>query len=188
LALRGSAVNSSGTPLVFNSTGNLTWTAPTGVTRVMAIVIAGGGASGQSDSIGDGGGGGYGGYAMGIYTVVPGTAYSITVGAGGNGASGSGGSSSFASFCSATAGGGGGPFANPYYGGDGTGSSGNMRNSNQTNAVGQFTGTTALSSNATVVWGVSTSQRPGSGTVSPTGVYAWGGGTSGIVYLQYVGS
>ena len=63
-------------------TVNNTWTAPTGVTQVEALVVAGGGGGGAPG----GSGGGAGGllYNSAI-TVTPGTAYNVLVGAGGVG-------------------------------------------------------------------------------------------------------
>jgi len=97
------------------TSGTSTWTCPSGVTKVKAYVIGGGGASLEGGS-----GGGYGGYALGIYTVTPATGYTVTVGAGGVSDGQSGGTSSFGAFCSAT---GGSPGTN------GSGSSGNIVNS-----------------------------------------------------------
>jgi len=84
----------------YTSPGSYTWTAPAGVTSVRAIVVGGGG-SGARGEYNNGGGGG-GGFAMGVYTVVPGTNYAVTVGSGGSrpgsGSGGNaGGTSSFAS-------------------------------------------------------------------------------------------
>lgn len=75
----------------FNSSS--TWTAPSGVTKVNYILAAGGGGGGASANATTNGnynfcaGGGAGGeVARGSMTVVPGTTYAITVGAGGAGA------------------------------------------------------------------------------------------------------
>ena len=79
-----------GVPLAFDSftsTGSATWTCPAGVTSVEVLVVAGGGGGG-ADSGGGGGGGGY--KHDTAYTVVPGTEYDITVGAGGAGSTGGG--------------------------------------------------------------------------------------------------
>jgi hypothetical protein len=95
------------------TSGTTTWTAPTGVTKVKVICIGGGGGGGGwwSYNANDGQSGGYGGIAIGIYTVTPGTGYSAVVGAGGNGSNSTngstGGSSSFSSFLSASGGSGG---------------------------------------------------------------------------------
>jgi hypothetical protein len=110
---------------IFAATGS--WTAPTGVTRVRATVVGGGGGGSTSTC---GTYGGNGGVAIGIYTVTPGTSYSITIGAGGaatGNTSAAGGTTSFASFCSAT-GGAGGTLYNDVTCGAGTG--GTLRNSN----------------------------------------------------------
>ena len=65
---------------------NTTWTAPTGVTSVEVLVVAGGGGGGQNS----GGGGGAGGLIYNsAFLVVPGTQYTVTVGAGGAGSASS---------------------------------------------------------------------------------------------------
>ena len=61
--------------------GSYSWVCPPGVTSV-SIVCIGGGASGSAGSAGRGGGGGACAYKNNI-TVVPGTSYSLQVGAGG---------------------------------------------------------------------------------------------------------
>jgi hypothetical protein len=80
------------------------WICPATTTRVRATVVGGGGGSSPNGE--DTWVGGHAGYAIGIYTVVPGTSYSVTVGLGGRGEPGpsSGGTSSFSTFCSATGG------------------------------------------------------------------------------------
>ena len=71
--------------LTYGVPGTYTWVAPTGVTSVKALVIAGGG--GGADN---GGGGGAGGMIYNAaYSVTPGTSYTVTVGSGGRGGSGS---------------------------------------------------------------------------------------------------
>jgi hypothetical protein len=200
LALRGSAVNSNGTPLVFNSTGNLTWTCPTTVTRVKLTIIGGGGGGSGWNSWGTSNGGS-GGFATGIYTVTPSTAYTVTIGAGGSGGNGfnttgsAGGTSSFGVLASAT-GGGGGSFGG---GGDGIGSGGNIRNQSTSVAFTPFAGggqppnqegggtTSALD------WTISMGYpagRGGQGGVeddsfpfTPNGA----GGVSGVILIEYVG-
>jgi hypothetical protein len=62
---------------------NTSWTAPAGITTIEVLVIAGGG-SGAGGNGGGAGGGGAGGLIYNsAYPVVPGTSYTITVGAGG---------------------------------------------------------------------------------------------------------
>jgi len=103
---------------VFTASG--TFTVPAGVTKVKATVVGGGGGgagtnSGYGAGYNGGGSGGAGGAAIGVFSVTPGTAYAVTVGAGGAGGTGAspptngtvGGTSSFGSFASATGGGGG---------------------------------------------------------------------------------
>lgn len=82
----------------FTASGN--WTAPAGVTLVTVEAWGGGGAGGGNNTSSDGGGGGGGGaYSMVAITVIPGTVYTVTVGAGGiavsGGAGGAGGDSWF---------------------------------------------------------------------------------------------
>jgi len=86
----------------FTTPGTTTWTVPAGVTSVQLLVVGGGGAAGRGGAAGGGGAGGlkyYGTEAGAIassYTVVPGTAYTVTVGAGGAyGGYNNGGNSSF---------------------------------------------------------------------------------------------
>lgn len=107
------ANNSSGTSLVWNSTGSLTWTVPTAITTCKVTVVAGGGGGSGANSTG-GGGGGAGGTAIRVVTgLTPGATVAVTVGAGGaagaagGAAAGAGGSSSFGTYATATGGGGG---------------------------------------------------------------------------------
>jgi hypothetical protein len=97
---------------VVNLTTSQSWTVPAGVTRLKLRVVGGGGGGGGGTSSYGGGGGGAGGYAEGCFTVTPGTAYAVTVGAGGAGSGAgatgqSGGTSSFGTLCGATGGSGG---------------------------------------------------------------------------------
>ena len=128
---------SSGTPLVWNSNGSLTFTIPSGVTALECWVIGGGGGGGGCAAggfgAGQGGGGGVGGANYKLLTgLTAGNTLTITIGAAGtasaagNSAGGSGGTSSISSgtqtitTISATGGGGGGGAAN----GNGTGTQG----------------------------------------------------------------
>ncbi len=93
----------------FASSG--TWTVPSGVTRIMVEVWGAGGGGGNNTMDTGGGypsGGGGGAYGMGIYAVVPGTTYTVTVGLGGNGES-NGRASSFGALISAGGGAGAAP-------------------------------------------------------------------------------
>lgn len=105
--------------------GTFTWIAPLGVTSVSVLAIGGGGGGAGGDSGGGGGGGAFS--ARNAITVVPGTSYSLRVGAGGNGGGagrGSGGPGGFSGFGSpevATAAGGqGGGFLSSGPGGSGS--------------------------------------------------------------------
>jgi hypothetical protein len=182
---------------VFTSSG--TWTCPTGVTRVFVWVVAGGtgavrpgnGAYGQS-------GGANGISSWGYYTVVPGTAYTVTVGAGGTGvntapsvyvATSTSGGSSFGSFLTiggssitqsyetvSTSGGSitGAPF------GGGTGVPATKPNLASRQITYKTTG-----NNSAVAWSTSDQWAAGSGGgfSGDTAI----GGVGGGVYIEYIG-
>lgn len=165
-------------------TANGTWTAPTGVTRVRAFVIGGGG--GNYGSGCGSNGGGSAGYAVGDYTVVPGTGYSITVGNGGagvtSGTGAAGGTSSFASFASATGGGGG---SSGSGGSPGVGSSGTLRNAN----VGAsqalvIQGDQRSNTNSPLIYSSTNNAFIGGGATTDAAARA---GNRGVVYLEWVG-
>ena len=135
----------SGNYVAITTPGSSTFIIPAGVTSIRVRVLGGGGGGAHSYSgdattwtdyfaytgnfptnawQGMSGGGGGGGYAHGVFTVTPGTSYTITVGAGGqagNPSGSAGGTSSFGALLSATGGGGAGPSAGA--GGTGTGGS-----------------------------------------------------------------
>jgi PKD repeat protein len=76
--------NGEKTVIIFNGTGTINWTAPTGLTSVEYLIIGGGGGGGYQY----GGGGGAGGFCTtASYAVTAGNNYTIVVGAGGAGAS-----------------------------------------------------------------------------------------------------
>lgn len=89
LALLANKVNATGfvelfglSADVFTTAGTTSWTCPAGVTRAKVTVIGGGGNGGSGGSSGAGGGGGAGGCAVKWFSnLVPGTVYSLTVGA-----------------------------------------------------------------------------------------------------------
>jgi hypothetical protein len=74
----------------YTSVGVTTWTVPAYVYKVKVTVVGGG--AGAFNAIAYGGGGGAGGSCIGVFSVIPGTVYTITVGAGG--AAGSAGNAS----------------------------------------------------------------------------------------------
>lgn len=180
------------------TSGSGTWTCPPGVTKVKATVIGGGGGAGLA----------WGGVAIGMYTVTPGTGYAYTVGAGGSGQQ-AGGSSSLAGLCSAT----GGSISGFFQGSAGVGTGGTFANT----SVGQMTtypssqGDTGQNSNLPTLY--STGIPPFSGAIvnesystpltwTPTSYYApgafgaswaaaslgWmgGGGVGGAIYIEYI--
>jgi hypothetical protein len=71
----------------FTTAGTFTWVAPAGVTRVSVVAVGGGGGSGRRcatyPATGGGGGGGGALAYVNNATVVPGTSYTVVVGAGG---------------------------------------------------------------------------------------------------------
>lgn len=92
-------------------TSSKTWTVPEGVAEIF-VQVFGGGSGGDSTARNSNvssypGAGGSGGHmAMGVFTVTPGTQYTITIGAGGNGgkrgtAPGAGGKTSFSNLINA---------------------------------------------------------------------------------------
>ena len=95
---------------------NTSWTCPEGVTSIEVLVVAGGGGGGSRHP---GGGGGGGVIYNSAYPVTPGTAYTVTVGAGGAGKiltsniSGDNGSNSVFGNLTAIGGGGGGTYLQP---------------------------------------------------------------------------
>jgi hypothetical protein len=102
---------------VFDAPGTTQFTIPAGVTRIAVEVWGGGGGGGNANASAPGGGGGAGGYGKGVFTVTPGSNYTVVVGAGG-GAAISGGASSFGGLISA-GGGSVGPNAPANHGGAG---------------------------------------------------------------------
>jgi hypothetical protein len=85
------AANSANTVVVpgqaqFTTAGTFSWTAPAGVTSVCVVAVGGGGGGVSTISGGNGGGGGGLGWKNNI-AVVPGTSYTVTVGAGGTSSS-----------------------------------------------------------------------------------------------------
>ena len=82
LAKRGGTWPLVSATIISTFTSSGTWTAPSGVTEVEYLVVAGGGGGGGDG----GGGGGAGGFRTGTgFSVTAGTDYTITVGAGGTG-------------------------------------------------------------------------------------------------------
>ena len=76
---------------IFTTSGTSTWRAPEGVTSVCVVCVGGGGASGKGEHHQGGQGGAGGGLAYkNDIDVVPGSSYTVTVGAGGAGYTGGG--------------------------------------------------------------------------------------------------
>jgi hypothetical protein len=69
----------------FFTSGTYSWTAPSDVSNVDYLIVGGGGGSATGDQYRAGGGGGGGQVKIGRVSVVPGTTYTVIVGAGGAG-------------------------------------------------------------------------------------------------------
>lgn len=144
LSSDGSAEGSPAEPggVLFTTTGSHSWTAPAGVTSVCVVCVGGGGGGGSTGGSGGGGGGGGGLGWKNDIAVVPGTSYTVVVGAGGLDDSLTHGGDSYfidtstvagfggTSTDSATGGTGGG------YAGDGGGNGGSPDNSGATDSTG----------------------------------------------------
>lgn len=143
----------------FTTVGSTTWTCPVGVTSISVAVQGGGGGGGGSTTgnnrIGAGGGGGACAFSPAL-TVVPGTVYTVTVGAGGaagttSGAGGPGGASSFSDgvITTLTANGGSGGGANSTgVGGTGGTADGGTSNFSGGDGVNGASGTPPISAGA----------------------------------------
>ena len=182
---------------LFTATGS--WTCPAGVTKVRASVSAGGGGGTAYSAYGYSVGGA-GGQGNGVFTVVPGTTYAVTIGLGGAGlqsagTAASGGASSFASFITCT--GGTGAYRNQQSATNGTnGTATGATLSGAACGVGPI-GTFAITSSTTpFVFNASNGRAGGSGGsyyvystggCCPTFTYYGNGGVGGFVALEWVG-
>jgi len=188
----------------FANPGTTSWTAPTGVTQVTVKVwgAGGGGGGGGVDNAGAGGGGGSGGYSSSVLTVVPGTSYSITIGAGGagggvgsgwhnGGSNGSAGNSSRFVLNGGTSvvanGGGGGIAAFTYTGGAGAtvGTGDVALAGNQGPNGSTYYQTSSPGGVAPNSLGSYASGGPGGASVGNTGSTSGGSGQSGAVTITY---
>ena len=187
--------------VIFSSSS--TWTCPTGVTKAQVVCVGGGSgsavnAAGTCTSAANGG---FGGVAVALVTVVPGTVYTITVGVGSVGvgtislstiSSAAGGTTSFGSLVTAT--GGGGATATSGGGTQGTAGTGSttgtlLRNSSQATAGSSIFfngGSSDTGGTAAVVWSVSSIYFCGAGATTFVN-YVGRGGIGGAVAIQYVG-
>jgi hypothetical protein len=124
-------------PRKFETPGTYNWIVPPGVNKIYIEVWAaggGGGAAYNGNPASGGGGGGAGGYSYAWFTVVPGNAYTVTVGSGGSFGIGqgnfgaNGGGSSVGNLIIALGGNGGAPATVNSGGAGGTGGTGNYAN------------------------------------------------------------
>jgi hypothetical protein len=177
----------------FSSAGTYSWTVP-GCAEQICIEIWGGGGGGSGASYNSGvypsgAGGGGGGFGSECFTVVPGTPYSVVVGAGGNGGPGtgsagsstqnatSGGTSSVGSLISAT--GGTGATYSPPGGIPGTGgSSAASSNAVGANGLAGTQGTSGLGG-AGGAAGNGGAGGPAAGAAGAAGTGPGGGGAGG---------
>jgi hypothetical protein len=129
----------------FTTVGTTSWTCPAGVYSVEVLVVAGGGGGGRHSG---GGGGGGGVIYRPAFPVVPGTAYTVTVGGGGSGppvgtypgvpggAGTNGGNSVFGTLTAIGGGAGGWYGGDGQAGGSGGGSTGHSRTIGASNGAG----------------------------------------------------
>ncbi len=147
---------------------------PSGANSITVEVVGAGGSGGINGS----GGGGGGGYAMGVYTVTPGTSYAVTIGAGGAGSSG--GTTSFGSLISASGGANGNSVSNPNIGGGGAGGVGsNGTIANRTGGAGGGGYYTYFGGGGGGAAGSTANGTNGGNTITWTGVCQTPGGTAG---------
>lgn len=83
ISAAGASFGTSGIPKMQVFTTSGVFTVPDGANRIMVKAWGGGGGGGASSGNYSGGGGGGGGFGEDIFTVTPGTPYTVTVGAGG---------------------------------------------------------------------------------------------------------
>tara|TARA_B100000902_G_scaffold339262_1_gene341368 strand:- start:4397 stop:6190 length:1794 start_codon:yes stop_codon:yes gene_type:complete len=155
---------------VFTSNG--TFTVPSGVTQVSAVVIGGGGGGGNNQGSffaqNTGAGGGAGGLSYGTFSVTPGETLTVNVGSGG-GAGSSGGSSSIVrSSTTLLQGSGGGSGGTNSSNGSGGGSSGTERDGGGDGGAGGDGST-----------GLFTTSPDGGGAGGGAGGYSGNGGAGG---------
>ena len=174
-SLKANVLKTYSAPTVISHTstpGGGTWTVPAGVTSVEYLVVGGGGSGGSS--YGTAGGGGAGGVRQGTMAVVPGTALTVTVGAGGAARTtgspaqaGADGADSVFDSITASGGGGGGANAAGLYAGRQGGSGGGGNKDTSVGSAGNAGGYTPAEG------------YPGAGGESSPGWAAGGGGGAG---------
>ena len=165
-------------------TANGTWTCPTGVTKIIAMITGGGGGAGgqnvnsnnQYDNNTTSGNGGAGGHFEGIIAVTPGTTYNIVIGAGGS--VGTNSQSAFGADGQSPGGVGGNTTAFGITATGGTGGSGSYTGQTGGNPNGTFDGTAGSASGTSVVAFRTRSRTEGAlsmvGIATPrTGTQSW---------------
>ncbi len=83
LALIPMQMHGQSTTTTFDSAAIYTWTAPAGITSITVQAWGGGGGGASTGAANGSGGGGGGAYTTSIMSVIPGTTYTLQVGAGG---------------------------------------------------------------------------------------------------------
>lgn len=170
------------TVVTYTTTGANTWVCPTGVTTITfeAYGAGGGGGGGGGSNKQGGGGGGGGGYVIhNAVTVVPGTTYNLTVGAGGT-AGASGGNGGNGGFSRGTFGAlvltaNGGTGGGGYSGGSGVAGTGGAATNGTTNRTG---GNAAAGNGLGSGGGGGAAGSTGAGSAAVTQVGGIGGGGS----------
>ena len=191
------ASNSTGSSLVWNSNGSLTWTVPTGITTAKVTVVAGGGGGGGNSQ---GSGGGAGGVSIRVVTgLTPGGTVAVTVGVGGAGSAAgtgtTGGASSFGAYATTTGGGGG-----SVGGGNGAGGTGSSGTLNLVGGIGANPGvlsvtfgcggsTSYMGGNGgnTIFGGAGRGAGNGTGSAGATSTGGGGGGGGGATAAGFAG-
>jgi hypothetical protein len=176
---------------VFSATGTTSWTVPPYVYKAKITVVGGGGGGAASNAYYGyaAGGGGGGGGSIGVFTVTPGTVYTVVVGAGG-GASSTGGASSVTGTGISIYGNGGGGGTILYSGSGGSASGGDINVTGGQGSGVVLSGYTFLSGNGgggTFV-GAATAINTSAPANSGGGGGGGGGGSSGgsgFVIIEY---
>lgn len=157
-------------------TASGTWTKPSGASRTLVMLWAGGGSGGRGSTAGCGGGGG--GFVMGWFAAgTLGATETVTIGAGGaaktaNGSGNAGGNSTFGSLLTSYGGGGGETGVEPGGGGGGSLSAGDLSGDGGDPDGGVFV-------TVTVGEGSSMGGGAGGGDGRAGGPSGWGGGGGG---------
>jgi hypothetical protein len=180
---------------LFRQVSNATFTVPTNVTRIMVEMWGGGGGGGLGynspiSGNGIGGGGGAGAYSLGVFTVAPGSSYSVTATAPVNGGQNGNattftGNSIAMTASGGTAGGNASNTANGNGGNGGTSSGGNVLNSSGGSGDNNGNGGAVWRGAGVALQSGNGSQGPGGGGAGAGPSGSGQGGNSGAVFVYY---